>query len=222
MSIYYYATFAPVPLPPEEVAQRLAALLDELGSRMAPDVDELVWERGRFVYTMEERESGSLQEALKSLGEGRGVEVHFDWLRRSCSFLVWRDLPGHLTVTFCEPGSLFEQQQGESRSRQELAALLLELLRRLEADFCILEAESVFRSRIQGELMQWLDELPQSGGRDWAMVLARSDAVPIDRLPKALRKSGSFRYWAAHHLWGLSLLGDMGLIYPGLPKAPPK
>src|SRR4051812_37600432 len=101
MSIHYYATFEPVSLQPREVAQRLAALLDELGSRMAPDVDEMVWERGRFVYTMEERESGSLQEALESLGEGRGLELHFDWSRRACSFLVWSDLPGHLTVTFC-------------------------------------------------------------------------------------------------------------------------
>jgi hypothetical protein len=222
MSIHYYATFAPVPLQPREVAQRLAALLDEIGSRMAPDVDEMVWERGRFVYTMEERVCGSLQEALESLGEGRGLEVHFDWSRRACSFLVWSDPPGHLTVTFCEPASLFAQQQQEARSRQELAAVLLELLRRLGAGFCVLEAESVFRSRSQDELVRWLDELPRSGGRDWAMVLARSEAVSIDRVPKAFRKSGSFCHWAAHHLWLLSLLGDVRLLYPGLPKASSK
>ena len=220
MSIHYYGTFSPVPLAGQELARRLESVLAKLGTSIGTDVDLLNWQGDRFVYTFEEREYGSLGEAIASIeAQPRtGVEIHFTYRGHACSLLVWNDVARTLTVTFCEPSSLFGLQQEEDRERNQLAALLLELMRSLDADFCILEAESVFRSRTQRELMQWLERLPTQGGRDWTMVVSRNRCIPPTQVPAGFRTGARFRQWASHELWLLSLMGDVGLLNPGLPR----
>lgn len=221
MSIHYYGTFSPVPLAGQELARRLESVLTLLGISISTDVDVLEWQRNKFVYTFEEREHGSLAEAIAFIEERpkTGVEVHFTYRGHACSVLVWNDVARMLTVTFCEPSSLFGLQQEDARERSRLAALLMELMRSLDADFCIFEAESVFRSRTQSELEKWLENLPAEAGRDWAMVTAKDRTIPQAKVPARFRTGGNFSHWASPGVWLLSLMGEVRLLRPGLARS---
>ncbi|HYO74362.1 MAG TPA: hypothetical protein VEU33_50635, partial [Archangium sp.] len=91
--------------------------------------------------------------------------------------------------------------------------------RSLDADFCIFEAESVFRSRTRHELMKWLESLPAEGGRDWAMVMSKDRSIPLAEVPAKFRNNANFRHWSAQGLWLLSLMGGVGLLRPGMTRS---
>ncbi|NVB37395.1 hypothetical protein G6O69_06095 [Pseudenhygromyxa sp. WMMC2535] len=193
MSTDYYATFAPVELDREELVPILEAVVFNGEGPSCLSADRLSLTGGRLRYEWESLEFAELSDALAATSDWDGLEIPFVRERRQWSLLLWSDVEGCSTLTLCEPGSVYERQIERESVRMNFVEMLEELRARLCASFCVLEAESVFRSRRVEEIEGWLDGLGRGENpKGWELVICEDKKISQERIPLRYRAQHDF------------------------------
>jgi len=97
--------------------------------------------------------------------------------------IIANDIKDKTTVFFCEPRALFEKQWGNPLNRFNLLNLLINMMNKLGADFCILEPGWIRRSRTQTDIEKWLHDISQSLVRDWELVIIHDIFISREAVP---------------------------------------
>ena len=209
MGIEYYASFAPVPLSRQKLVFPLNVLLSEVGARLDQECAHLELAGGQFEYSPGVEFCESVEDAIRISSHWGGVEIHFGWLGRSCSVLLWNDVPGRTTVVFSEPGVLFEQHVQDPASLTSLVGVLLRFVDLLGAGFCVFEPGSTFRSRHRQEILDWLTDVQKGKPSDWAMVIVSAREIPEDAVTETVRRKLFFKLIPERGVWILSTIGTV-------------
>jgi len=209
MATDYYATFSPVHLVRSELCKPLTPLFKGRHS-IESIADRLSYEHGRLSYDGGTARVTELGAALNTTSDWDGVEFHFVRDGRQWSLSIWSDIKHCSTVALCEPGASYQEQLNDQRARMKLLGLLLALMATLGASFCIVEAESTYRSRTKSEVEEWLRGLRNGDGpRDWVLVLCKTELISIDQIPVEYRSVDSFCQTDGGDCWILSFMGPI-------------
>lgn len=211
MGIEYYASFSPVPLTRDELIDPLLYMLFDMDARVDEDCDRLDFKDGMFKYTYEDVNCKSFEDAIRTTKEWDGVEIHFGYLSKLCSILIWNDIPKHTTVVFCEPGALFERQIDNQEDRNDFVDMLLKFMNKIMASFCVIEPGSEFRSRTREDILQWLLDVERGQLRDWKMVIVREVCISGEKVPESVKEVCNFQRLKQKNVWILSLMGHVDI-----------
>lgn len=213
MATDYYATFSSIHSDLNLLIPALESCLFEGAPQIDYTVDRLCQIDQHFEYTHDTRKFKNFSEAILGTSDWDGVEIHFLRERQMCSLLLWRDTAGLLTITFCEPGRLFETQIQDYGLRLRLGVFLRRIMDKINSNFCILEAESSFTTRTREDIISWVQSLrttkPQA---DWRLVICDNDFLPGSGIPADIRKMGFFHYTPGSKRWFFSFMGEIDFV----------
>lgn len=201
MSIEYYASFSHIPISREELAYKICEVIFELGASVDVDFDRLDIEEGYYVPTHEYIENDSLIKAIQMTEHWPGIQLHFNYENRLCDITLINDIPNNVTLIFSEPKLLYNRQiQGETNLT--LLEMLLVFFRVLQFSFCVFEPGWIRRSRVLGDIEEWINDLNEGRKRDWELVIVAENEIPFALVPNNVKDRNKFKY-----------MGDLGLWY---------
>ncbi|BAP55291.1 hypothetical protein THII_0994 [Thioploca ingrica] len=177
MSIEYYVSFEPVLLTREELLEPVLEILYEMDAKIDTSFDRLEFKNGKFQYTYEDINYPSLISIFELTKNWDGIQINFVCTEKLCNLIIINDDKSSNTLILSEPGSLFEWQWFEQSNYVQLVNRLINSMKILGANFCILEPGWTQRSRTQKDIEKWLFDLGQGIKRDWELVIIKNETL---------------------------------------------